>query len=91
MIFQIQNFFDSKISKIKYIFIIYLYVYLLVFSNLSFNLLTSSSHDNIKESSFPPCLSIFEKIEIESSKVIGWSSLYSSKLSEDKCKVKRAA
>ena len=71
MIFQIQNFFDSKISKIKYIFIIYLYVYLLVFSNFIFNLLTSSSHDNIKESSFPLYLSNFEKIEIESPKVIG--------------------
>ena len=62
-----------------------------MFSNLTFNLLgSSSSHDKVSASSLPPHRRTFAKLDIEIPKVICLSHLYSSKPSEDKLSVTSA-
>lgn len=61
-----------------------------MFSNLTFNLLGSSSHDKVNASSLPPHRRTFAKLDIETPKVICLSHLYSSKPSEDKLNVTSA-
>ena len=50
-------------------------------------MLGSSSHDNVKESSFPPQRKTLAKLEIDTPKVILLSHLYSSKPSADKSNI----